>query len=308
MKENSLLVLARKFNDIFYAISTPEWRCYDYHILVIFAQESFATQFPLRERFDKVFVFDSPTQRKEELAVIREIKAKKSELQCEAVMLSNIVLVANQYLIKATQCKHIYLLEDGLMNYSDFRPSDSRIKFIVQCLLGINQRKLIERIQKTYLLIPDMARFYGGERVQLKPLSLKNIEESILSRIEGKKIFVGQCLYRFGYMSIEKYNALVNRMIKKYNIDFYLPHAFSLEGEQIDCPILDLAQSGITLEFLAAETSFTLYSFSSSVLYTTRIINPAVKTYLIQIPEQSNASTFPIFRKYCSGIIEQDCS
>lgn len=296
-------MIARKFNDIFYAISTPEWEYYNSHVLVIFANDEFAVQFPFKEKFDKVYVFDSSRKRKNDLGIIWRLKTRQEELKCTAIMLSNIVLIVNQYLIKISQCQSIFLLEDGLMNYCNFKPSNSRLKLFVQCLLGINQRKLIDSVKNTYLLVPNMAQFYGGVRAQLNPLPIQNVEANLLSKIKGKKIFVGQCLYRFGYMSIEKYNELVNAMIKKYDIDFYLSHAFSLEGEQIDCPILNLAQFGITLEFLASQTSFTLYSFSSSVLYTTRVINPDVMTYLIQIKEQSSASSFPIFLKYCSGFI-----
>ena len=304
MRERTLLVLARKFNDIFYSISTPEWKIFNRHVLVIFANDIFEKYIPFRELFDDIIVFDSPKRRINGINVIREIRARKDALECEAVILSNIVLVANQYLINISRCRYIFLLEDGLMNYSDFRPSDSRMKSVVQWVLGINQRKLIERIYRTYLLIPDMARFYGGVRAILKPMTIQPIGENILSKIEGKKIFVGQCLYRFGYISIGEYNELVNRIIKKYDIDCYLPHAFALDEERIDCPILDLGQLGITLEFLAPKTSFTLYSFFSSVLYTTRVINPDIRTYQIHIPELSMVYGIPILKEYCSGIID----
>ena len=109
------MVLARKFNDIFYSISTPEWKIFNRHVLVIFANDIFEKYIPFRELFDDIIVFDSPKRRINGINVIREIRARKDALECEAVILSNIVLVANQYLINISRCRYIFLLEDGLI-------------------------------------------------------------------------------------------------------------------------------------------------------------------------------------------------
>ena len=74
---------------------------------------------------------------------------------------------------------------------------------------------------------------------------------------------------------------MVNNIIKKFNIDYYLPHRVASKDENISCPILDLTNSKVTLEVYASYFEFELYGFSSSVLYSTKCINPNIKTYVI---------------------------
>lgn len=302
-KFDTLLVIARKYNDIFYAISTPEWKCYNRHILVIFANDNFVKQFPAQERFDDIVIFNSVGNRIGDMGLIRKIQKEKLRIQCDAIMLSNIVIVINQYLIKVCKGRQIYLLEDGLMNYYDFHPSTSKIKRLSQLLLGINERKLFNQISKTFLLNPNLAQYYGGRLEQLQ-LSSYILNDNIQLDIKGKKIFVGQCLYRFGYMSLRTYNDHVNRIIKKYDIDYYLPHAFAMDGERINCSVLNIQEKQTTLEALAFQTNFVIYSFCSSVLYTTRIINPDIQTFLIRIPELYEKSELPVIKKYCTGVVD----
>ncbi len=299
---NNLLVIARKFNDIYYAVSTAEWGQFKRRVLVIFADGEFSRQFPLQSEFDDVITLDTTETRRNNLRIIREIRRLKNRIQSDAVMVSNIVLVVNQYLIKMSKSRQIYLLEDGLMNYYDFQPSASKIKRVVQLFLGIDESGLLGRIVKTYLLAPSMARYYSGEPVQLKLHRPRQLMRN--PDVEGKRIFVGQCLYKFGYMSLDTYNAIVNRIIMECNIDYYLPHAFASKDEHIDCPILEIGDSHVTLEVLASEFDFDLYSFCSSVLYTTRIINSRIKSYLIRIPELSEKSEVPVIKEYCSQVID----
>lgn len=302
---STLLVIARKFNDIFYALSTLEWNQANRRILAIFASDKFAERFPFQQKFDDVSVFCVSEDHFSHIAVLKAIRKEKKRIQCDMVMLSNIVLVDNQYLIKMSGANRIFLLEDGLMNYYDFRPKSNRIKSWVQKILGINERMLFTNVAKTYLLAPELARFYNGKRCRLNlssGLSESNMQKALM--LQGKKIFVGQCLYRFNYMSLPLYNERINKIVKTYDIDYYLPHAFALEGEQIDCPILDIGNMQVTLELLASYTDFSIYSFCSSVLYTTRIINPKIKSYLIRIPELVDMSDTPVIKKYCNHIID----
>ena len=148
-----------------------------------------------------------------------------------------------------------------------------------------------------------MAQYYGGDAVRLR-LSPTIIQNRIQLEIQGKKIFVGQRPYHFGQMTLEAYCERVNKFVKKYHIDYYLPHAFADPRERIDCPILDIAKLQMTLEIMVLQYDFTVYSFSSSVLYSTRIINPRVKTYMVRIPELCGMSEVPILNKYCSGSID----
>ena len=303
-RNNTLLVIARKYNDIFYAVSTPEWRQFDRRILVIFTERQSIEGYPLLTLFDDVIRLSCSGVRFGNLLLLWRIKALKKRVRCAAVMMSNMVLVANQYLAKISAGKRMILLEDGLMNYYDFQPSESKTKRCVQYFLGINERKVFDAISHTYLLAPELACYYGGNPEPLKLDAGVIAANTQLEDIEGKTIFVGQCLYRFGNMTIETYSKLVNDIIKKYHIDYYLPHAFALCGEKIDCPILDLGRSRATLEFFSTQYNFTVYSFCSSVLYSTRIINPAVRSYLIRLPELRDKSELPVIKKYCTGVID----
>lgn len=298
---NSLLVIARKFNDIFYAIETPIWDEFDYHILVICANQRFAKQFPLKEKFNKIIVFDSSQNRLSYGSILREINKKRKEIQCTVAITSNITLIVNQYILKASRCKNILLVEDGLMNYYNFTPKKNSWKRIAQFVLGINEHKLTKKILYTFLLDPDQAMYYKGQVAKLH-ITRPNLQLDI-KQIENKKIFVGQCIYEFGYMTIKAYNKKVNETIQKYNIDYYIPHAFASHQEEIMCNTLDLNQLHVTLEILSTQTDFTIYSFSSSVLYSTKIINNRIKSYLIRIPELNEQSKLPIINKYCDGII-----
>lgn len=301
---NVLLVIARKYNDIFYAVSTPEWTQFKRRVLVVFTEKKSIEGFPLLSLFNDIIELDCSKSRIGNLLLLRKIKTLKKRVKCAAVMMSNVVLVANQYLLKVSGSQQLLLLEDGLMNYYDFKPSESKFKRLVQYFLGINEHKIIANISRTYLLVPALARYYGGIP---EPLHLNRqaiFEDTQLQHIEGKTIFVGQCLYRFGNMSIEGYNERVNHIIKKYHIDYYLPHAFALSGENIDCQVLDLSKSRATLEVFAARYNFTIYSFCSSVLYSTRIINPDVRSYLIRLPELRNQSELPVITEYCSGVVD----
>lgn len=301
--DNFLLVVARKYNDIFYAVSAPEWQLFERRILVIFTEKK-AKDYPLVSLFDDVITLGGSGDRVGNLLLLWKIKNLKKRVRCNAVMMSNTVLVANQYLVKISRAKRMILLEDGLMNYYDFKPSESKFKRCVQYFLGINERKVFGQISQTYLLAPELACFYGGMPRPLKLDDKVIAANTQLENIEGKTIFVGQCLYRFGKMSLETYNNRVNYIIKKYHIDYYLPHAFAFCGEEIDCPILDIGKSKATLEVFAARYSFSVYSFCSSVLYSTRIINPAVRSYLIRLPELRDKSELPVIKRYCNGVVD----
>lgn len=300
---DTLLVIARKFNDVFYAMSTPEWRDARHRVMAIFARAEFAGQFPFREEFDDIIVFGAGQSLTDYAGVLQAIRAERARIRCDAVMLSNMVLVSNQYLIKVSGARDVFLLEDGTMNYYDFLPSSSRMKYLTQWFMGINQKELFRRVSRTYLLDPDMARYYGGNAVRLR-LSPTILQNRIRSDIQGKKIFVGQRPYYFGLMSLEAYCERVNRFVRKHRIDYYLPHAFAAPEVRIDCPVLDIGKLQVTLEILAAQYDFVIYSFGSSVLYSTRVINPGIETYLVRTPELPAMSELPVMKKYCSGIVD----
>lgn len=115
--------------------------------------------------------------------------------------------------------------------------------------------------------------------------------------LNGKRIFVGQPLYNTNNCSMELYSQAVNYFIKKYKIDYYLPHFYSSPFESINCKILDLGGNAITLETLAALEHFSLVSFSSSLLFTTRMINPNNESIMVSYPGIPKVADSAIFFK-----------
>lgn len=301
---SSILVIARKFNDIFYALSTEECKCATYKVLVIVAANSQFDVYPLKDEFDKVYFIDSSIKNFEGIVsqLIQVMKIKTHS--CKTAIMSNPILIINQLLIKQFKVKDIHFIEDGLMNYYDFKPSKSISKKLLQFILGINQKKFLEKINSTYLLSPENGQFYFGEKKKLdtdKTL-LDNIK---FPNLNGKRIFVGQNMYLpcYGVCNVEEYNNFVNHIIDKYDIDYYLPHSNFSKDEKIKCPILNLDKYHVTLEYCAAKFNFTLYSYNSSVLYTTKLINSNIKSISIDIPF-SNRQEYPdILKKYCDDIM-----
>lgn len=273
-----MLCVAFKYNDIFYAISTDEWQIASYRVLLIF-ESSNLSKFPCTDKFDKIIrIRYSPTFLGI-LSSIIKIKNEFNHIDFDFITLSNPVLLVNLYVLSITKCNCFILLEDGLMNYYNFISNNSLKKRILKKVLDVNEISLRNKFTKTYLLFPEASLFYYGNKQKL--ILSKYLAKQSFFSIENKSIFVGQNLYDYGFVDIDKYNVIVNKIINKYNIDFYLPHPYHSSSEKIECPKLDIQESLLTLELLASLNNFTIYSFGSSVLYTTKCINPNVKSIFI---------------------------
>ncbi len=292
-----LLVIARKFNDILYAFSTEEWRRSDYRILLILTQNIDCKSYPFQDRFDEVIsVKVQSLSPKGQGQLIRDLSRHKDRISCDYVLTSNVLLLSHRYVIRMSGCTSVGLLEDGLMNYRDDLTDKSVVKKAMQLLLGINLKKIYSLIHRTYLLKPDSARYYFGERLPIR-LPKQLIDSlGIDLDLNGKSIFVGQNLYQYGYLSKEEYCDLVNRVIADYGIDYYLPHAFA-ESEHINCRYLNLADFNVTLEMLAVSQNFTVYSFASSVLFTSKLLNPEVRSIMVSAERIKGIGDFPIYRE-----------
>ena len=282
MKGNNMLVLARKYNDIFYAMSTKEWELSKEHYLLMITDCLDKANYPMEKTFNKVFTVHTKRGTYGYFKSCLEIKKIAKSLSYSYVSFSNPAMIANYCTIDIKKIDYAVLLEDGLMNYYHFRPSERLSKRILALLLGINISKVLSSIAKTYLLKPDRAKFYIGSKEKLELKSETFIESLSLSpKIKGRRIFVGQPLYNVLELSVEDYSDMVNKIIEEYKIDFYLPHNNASNRENIRCEIFNLADSLATLEIFAVVYDFTIYSFSSSVLYTTKLINPKIKTYAV---------------------------
>jgi hypothetical protein len=297
---SSILVIAFKFNDIFYSISTPEFKDSSNKILLIFYYGRDSKCFPCQDKFNYIYAFKYKKKRVALLMTLIKLYSIKKKLTSDILVLSNPILFVNQYIAKISKCKKILLLEDGLMNYYNFIPSNSSFKKVLQKSFSISNESIFNRITCTYLLKPQNAIFYFGEKVALHLDS--NLLEIDFNKIRGKSIFVGQNLYVLDIINIQDYNRLVNYIVDKLNIDFYIPHLFASDKECIKCKKINLLQYSVTLEILAYKYSFKVYSINSSVLYTIKCINNNIETYMIKIsPFQQNQ--FPFLEANCNKII-----
>ncbi len=301
----NMLVLARKYNDIFYAISTDEWEKTDKHYLLMITDRLDIVSYPMENMFDGVYTIHSSTGVLEILKETKTINKILSSLDYDIVTTSNLAIVVNMFVINNRKTKKVILLEDGIMNYYDFKSSRRLTKLIVMAFLGINERKIQKKITCTYLLSPDEAVYYFGEK---KKLQLKGKMFAKYARLNeslrGKSIFVGQNFYVKGGITIKEYSDMVNRIIKENKIDYYLPHTMSKEGEDIKCEIFDVLGSNATLEIYASVMDYKVFSFSSSVLYTSKLINPNIKAVAIKSEKASVPVGCDIIYKNVDEIIQ----
>lgn len=304
MINQNMLVVARKYNDIYYAISTDEWkRCKNHYLLMITDRLDMA-KYPMQHLFKKVFTVHTEKGTWGYFKQCMKIKGILSQIDFSVVTVSNLALVSNLCVLSSGKTKEALLLEDGLMNYYQFKPSQRLSKKVLEFVLGVNEESALKRITKTYLLKPELAQYYYGAPTQLQ-LDVNTFlkHANIDHRIEGKSIFVGQDLYYNSELSVQEYSEIVNKVIQDNNIDLYIPHTRSVKEEYIKCKTFDLMESQTTLEIYAAIFKLKIYSFSSSVLYTTKIINPEVSAYSVRNKKTDRISDDSIIYKYVDKVI-----
>ncbi|CCZ10910.1 predicted protein [Odoribacter sp. CAG:788] len=303
--QNSIAVIAFKFNDIFYSLATEELNNSGFKILILLLTENMSSgSFPCQNKFDKVIKI---YYRKNFLFFFfawLQVLWKLKKHRVEKVLLSNPILVINQLIISKLKANKIIFLEDGLMNYFPFSPPRYKVKTFVQKIFCLEDDEIFNRIEYTYLLKPDEAVFYKGtpRKLHLNEFIDEQSHRSLRGQLKDKAVFAGQPLYNIGIFSIEEYNEAVNKLIQKYNIDYYIPHPFSSEKEKIDCPYLDLNKEKVTLEVLAYDCNFTVYSFGSSISYTTKLINPCIKSILFK-PRQWSNRVLDMITRHCDQVI-----
>lgn len=297
---NDVLVIAFKFNDIYYALSTEESkRAARKFLLIIETPQCGSSEFPLQDRFQEVRTIVYNKTYVGLLEACLHAKRVCKGWQIDTVILSNPILVLNQFVYCLVGGKSLTWVEDGLMNYMFTSMPNSFFKKIAQFLLGVSDAGMFNTSSTTYLLQPEMASFYGGKRRQLN-LSPLGIESQLTPMLSGKKIFYGQDFYPL-FCTKEEYLRLVNEAVDKFDIDYYIPHLFSSPNEDIHCAKLDLANYHVTLEMVAPCVDFDLFTFGSSVIYTTKLINPAIRTHLIHVPF-FDISKIELIKRCCDNI------
>lgn len=302
-----ILVIAKKFNDIYYSISLPEWRSSEYKSLLILSNKLKVENFPFTDLFDEVIYINCGSGKKAIIHTLLKLR-KLNKVNFDTVVLSNISIVSNKYILSLNNCKQAILIEDGYMNYYYFKEPNKYPKKVIMRAFGINQNNIINKIKKTYLLQPELAKYFFGEKSKLN-INTHYLSSTInnLPDLQGKKIFIGQPLYHSytgNSITIDQYNHIINNIIERLDIDLYVPHAMADTRENINCTKLDLGIYRCTFEMLASIYDLEFYSFSSTVLYSTKVINPKCLSVMIRIPYVKNIASDNILYKFADKIID----
>lgn len=303
-----LLVVAKKYNDIYYALSLPEWKTSEQKTLLIVTKKLVLSNYPMQDLFDEVYCIQPRNGYLGVLQTVMELRALLPKMRFDTVALSNISLVSNKYILANRQCKNAILIEDGYMNYHDFKEPSNISKRLLMRSFGIHQSSVIKKISKTYLLKPENAEYFFGEKCVLKiDTDLFRSRLNDIPDLQGKKIFVGQPLYHSytgNTITLAQYNEIVNKIIKELGIDYYVPHTMADDGENIDCEKFDIGVYKCTFEVLASLFDLELYSVSSTILYSSKVVNPNCKSIMVQIPNVKRIPPDNILYKYSDNVIQ----
>lgn len=304
----TILVIAFKYNDILYSLATEEYKSCDYRkLLIVYASGKNPDNFPCQNLFDEVRCVPYMDGTKNMPINLYRMFSNRKFLRCDVIALSNPVLLINKYINMLSGATTAVWVEDGLMNYyklKDIPEGGNRLfkKFVEYIIRVKDIDKYVPNLV-SYLLDPNAAVSYWGEKRKITLgndlVNLLPIEK--MSFLEGKKIFVGQPLYLSGRISIDQYNQDVNKLIKQESIDYYLPHFWASTQENINSKSFSLDEYHVTLEFLSCKYNFEIYSISSSLLYTTKLLNKTVKTHMVNI--NGLASNHAIIRNNIDDII-----
>ena len=269
-------------------------------MILIVTDNVTSNDFPQKELFDKVIIIKYSRSFIFLFYAWWQVLSKFAKCKVDIVFLSNPILIVNQLIIKKLCVSKIILLEDGLMNYYQFVPPQYRLKRLLQYIFDISDEFVFDRIIYTYLLDPNNAIFWKKERKEL--LLDVSVQSQFRDIIQNKIIFAGVPIYKSNKITVEQYNRVVNQIIQDYKVDYYVPHIFASPKENIDCEVLDLNKYAVTLEVLASQYVFTIISLGSSVLYTTKLINPSIESILVK-PKEWSLNVLSIIVKKCDQVL-----
>jgi hypothetical protein len=292
------IVIANKFNDIIYSISTPEFIETKHNILILcYTYNMTPNFFPFQDKFSTVIrikLYKNHRILSILFFLFEIIKKQRHFKMIKYLFLSNPNMLNSHIVYKLTNPLKIILIEDGLMNYSPYSPDKSIVKNLAFKLLHINEYELFKNIKFSYLLMPEQSVFAFGEKQQIliNPALKDSLNINISALITQKKIFIGQNLYP-KMCSKEKYYSYVQTIINYFQIDIYIPHLFEEEPSLLENVMVVRSDTlSLTLECYAPFFTFAIYSFGSSLLYSLKAINSKIETYLIQVPFYSLPSAF----------------
>lgn len=304
-KNKRLVVIARKYNDIFYAMSTKEWKNCNYHGLIIIPNRSLANYFPNQEYFDEIIIFpkDDNVISYRLFSFIKQIKRLLSNISADIVMMSNPEMFFNRIIFKYLKGNEIIFLEDGLMNYYHYKPTKNIKKKILSYIYSINDSIYLKKITSTYLTSPKLAKYYFGKIKQLK-IDIQNFSTSryLIPTLEGKKIFIAQDVLNTGEERIALHEKFFNCIIKQFNIDYYVPRTYDFKEHIDSCNILNINNIGITLEVLASKFNMEIFGFNTSSLYTLKLINRNTTTHRLTSDMTSHLKIPEIISANCDCV------
>lgn len=295
----SCVCLAFKYNDIYYTLNTPEFdECSFKHLIIFKTKNLNSNLFPSLDQFSKIDVIEYEPTVKGIAMALSSLYRLKPFSYCY-VFVSNVKLYITQYFINKSNNSRVLFIEDGTMNYQDEDKPVSLTKWVRGCvnwLTRIDEKAIKRKIKSTYLLKPELAKYYFGDKVQLMLHKNSANLNSICRVVQGKKIFIGGNYYNYKMMTLLQYNEIVNRCIDKYSIDYYVPHQGFDIDERIHCETLDLSAESLTFEMILpciSETTF--YSLGSSVLFTAKHLGNNTNQVLLKTHLKSMERITDIF-------------
>lgn len=287
-KQNTLIVLARKYNDIYYSICTEEWQSHKRHVLLIMPNRADACSYPCQSMFDEVIVLpaDKSISIIDRLFYIFTLKKYLKGVKGDLIVMSNPEMFINRIIYKFTQCNGIIFVEDGLMNYYNYKAGNGLIKKFLSFCYGVSNNCYLPKIIKTYVNYPEKSKYFFGKTVKLNLSDIVtdpflNITHINIPNLNGKRILIAQDVVEPGDENIYKHAGFFNSIIKEFKIDYYVPRCAHFKEKISGCEILNINDTGLTLELLAGKYNFEVYGFSTSLLFTLKAINPQIKSHRI---------------------------
>ena len=107
----------------------------------------------------------------------------------------------------------------------------------------------------------------------------------------------------FPWASAREYSTIENNCISQYAIDYYLSHTMSSKKENVVCQHIDMSSLQLTLEVLSSIYNMKIYSFSSSVLFTTKLINHKTETFAVTHPKVDTIKSDNMIYDYVNGFV-----
>ena len=280
--KNKSVVIAFKFNDIFYSIQTKEWgSTSDKYLILIKTKNTRGIDFPYLHLFKEILTINySSTTFGIITSLLKAAKTSFRKFNDSYVFSSNLNLIFVKYILSNIREKEIVQIEDGMMNYVQSTLSRNKnLKSRIERIFGLNNNLITKRY---VLSTEDINSEIPHDKMSFSKIS--NPNKKLIELITSKRVFIGQNLYDYCELTPKQYSEVVASAIKQFKIDYYIQHLHARD-EVIESPMINLNEYGCTLEMIAPFISnLKIYSINSSVLFTVKKINPSLKVFMVKHP------------------------